>query len=120
MRYAKMVVCLGAFAACVGVPSLGVAEDNCSGIWVGIGSTVVMLNNDPSAPSHLAVGTCILTSCTYKDKDGDSWTRESRWPPGGWAKLTWKDVKGTGKYANSKNSGRAEMQREEYGGRTAS
>lgn len=76
MRTAKMVVCLGVFAAYVGVPSLSVAEDNCSGYWVRVGDTSVTLNNDPTAPSHLAVATCHQFRCTYKDKDGDVWTDE--------------------------------------------
>jgi len=48
MRDAKMMVCLGALAACVGAPSLSVAEDNCSGYWVQVGTTQVSLDNDPS------------------------------------------------------------------------
>jgi hypothetical protein len=68
MRYAKMVVCLGAFAACVGIPGLSVANDQCSGYWVQIGKTIVLLHNDPSVPQHMAVGTCDQTGrCTYKD-----------------------------------------------------
>jgi hypothetical protein len=38
MRSTKMIVCLGALAACVGVPSLSVAEDNCSGYYVIVGA----------------------------------------------------------------------------------
>jgi hypothetical protein len=116
MRNAKMVVCLGAFAACIGAPSLSVAEDNCSGYWVQIGATIVLLNNDPSAPSHMAIGICQISRCTYKDKEGDSWTDQSAYPGGGWDKGTWETVSGTGKYANAKNSGWTERKRMESGG----
>jgi len=104
MRNTKMVVCLGVFAAYVGVPSLSIAEDNCSGYSVRVGNTQVTLNNDPSAPDHLAVGTCDQAGCTYKDKDGDVWTEEV-------GPSTWRTVSGTGKYVNVKNSEWYELKR---------
>jgi len=105
MRDAKMMVCLRALAACVGAPSLSVAEDNCSGYWVQVGTTQVSLDNDPSSPQHLAIGTCQDgRSCTFKDRDYDSWTNQSE-NPGGAGKGTWKTVSGTGKYQSATSSG---------------
>lgn len=98
-------------------PCLSVAKDNCSGQWVQIGTTIVVLNNDPSVPQHMAVGTCDETGrCTYKDKDGDGWTDQSAYPVGT-AKGTWKTVSGTGTYVDStKNSGWTHIRRTELGG----
>jgi hypothetical protein len=115
MRNAKMVVCLGAFAACVGVPSLGVAADNCSGAWVEVGmnfgNTIVSFNDDHSAPGHMALGVCDASTlrCTYKDKDGDTWTDDVS------VAGTWKTVGGTGKYANATSFGWSKTIRAEVG-----
>jgi hypothetical protein len=115
MRNAKMVVCLGAFAACVGAPGLSVAEDNCSGHYVDVGSKHFSMSNDPSSPDAASIGDCDAASfstanstwigrCTMQDKDGHlytyEWTRRA-----GAEKGTWKHVSGTGKYVDSKWSG---------------
>ena len=82
----KILACLGALTGCVGVSGLGVAADNCSGTWVQIGSAIVSLNDDHSAPSHMAVGVCSASTfhCTYKDGDGDTFTNESSPSQGKW------------------------------------
>lgn len=116
MKSIKMILCLGAFAACVGVSSLSVAEDNCSGYWVQVGTTIVLLHNDPSMPGHMAVGTCDGSGrCTYKDKGGDVWTDQVAYP-GGTSKGTWQTVSGTGKYENAKASGWTQVTKAEFGG----
>jgi len=115
MRNAKMVVCLGAFAACVGVPGLSVAEDNCSGHYVDVGSKHISISNDSSLPNDGAIGDCDaplfstakstwIGRCTLQDKDGDlytyEWTRRA-----GAEKGLWNQVSGTGKYVDWKWSG---------------
>jgi hypothetical protein len=109
----KMLACLGVLTGCVGVSSLGVAADNCSGTWVQVGTAIVTLNDDHSAPDHMAVGVCGTTTlrCTYKDKDGDTWTDEKSLGASG----TWKNVSGTGKYANTKSSGWSKIIKAEFG-----
>jgi len=130
----KMLACLGVLTGCVGVSSLGAAAENCSGTWVQVGNATVNLNDDHSAPGHMAVGVCGWTSrctlldedrsappqtgggcdwafrCTYKDGDGDTWTDESSPSQG-----KWHTVNGTGKYANAKSSGWSKVMKTEYG-----
>jgi hypothetical protein len=117
MRNAKMVLCLGAFAACVGVPSLSVAEDNCSGHQVQVGSMSITMSNDPSLPGYPGIGECHgaggVGNCTYKDKDGDEWTTEWKSVTGVTGKYTWKVVSGTGKFAKAKGSGWSQHTRKE-------
>jgi hypothetical protein len=110
MKNAKMVICLGALAACAGAPRLSVAEDNCSGHDITVYGVIhVLIESDSSLPSHLAIGRCASTGktsleCTYKDKDGDDWTVviESR---GDGSEGTFYKVRGTGKWENVKRSG---------------
>jgi hypothetical protein len=115
MQTTKMLACLGALAACLGLPNVGRAADNCSGVSVQvgmhIGNAIVSLNDDHSAPDHMAVGVCDATTlrCTYKDKDGDTWTDDVS------VAGTWKTVGGTGKYANAKSSGWSKTIRMEVG-----
>lgn len=104
MRSTKMIVCLGALAACVGVPSLSVAEDNCSGYYVIVGAMSISINTDPGDPSTFYIGECSGERCTRKDKDGDEYTVEHAYTPGD-EKATWKIVSGTGKYAKARSSG---------------
>jgi hypothetical protein len=112
MRNAKMIVCLGTLAAWIGVPNLSVAEDNCSGYWVRVGTTEVPLHNDPSSPQHMGVGTCYVGGhCTYTDKDGDERTVRSE----GLGQGTWRIVGGTGKYRNATSSGWWKVSRTESG-----
>ena len=108
----KMLACLGVLTGCVGVSSLGVAADNCSGTSIQVGDTIVTLNDDHSAPDHMAVGVCDKRTfrCTYKDKDGDTWTDEKSHVAG-----TWKNISGTGKYANTKSSGWSKIIKAEFG-----
>jgi hypothetical protein len=96
----KMLACLGALS-CVGVTGFGVAADNCSGTWVQVGTVIVSLNDDHSAPDYVAVGVCDARTlrCTYKDKDGDTWANDVS------IAGTWKNVSGTGKYARAKSFG---------------
>jgi hypothetical protein len=107
----KMLACLGVLAGCFGVSSLGITADNCSGSFVQIGTATVSLNDDHSAPSHMAIGICDTNfRCTYKDGDGDTWSEEIS-PGAG----TWKNISGTGKYANTKSSGWSKVMRAEFG-----
>ena len=114
METTKILACLGALAACFGIASLGVAQDNCSGSWVQVGTTHVSLNNDPTSPQHMGVGACDTSgSCTYKDRDGDEWTDQTA-NPGGAGKGTWRTVRGTGKYQNTTSFGWWETNRREF------
>jgi hypothetical protein len=104
MRDAKMIVCLGAFAACIGVPGLSVAEDNCSGHYIHVGTKSVSINDDPAEPAHIMIGECHGLVCIRRDKNGDEQTVESAYTPGDYT-ATWKVISGTGKYANARGSG---------------
>ncbi|HTS54046.1 MAG TPA: hypothetical protein VMH26_12295 [Burkholderiales bacterium] len=115
MHATRILASLGALATCLGLANVGRAADNCSGTSVYVlmhdGNAVVILNDDHSAPDHMAVGSCDATvlRCTYKDKDGDTWTDDVA------AAGTWKTVVGTGKYAKSKSSGWSKTIRMEIG-----
>ena len=102
MHTTKMLACLGALAAGLALPSVGRAADNCTGQWVQLGTTVVNLDDNRNAPSHMAIGVWDAKTLhtTYRDKEGDTWTDEA--VSGGSA---WKRISGTGKYANAKASG---------------
>ena len=114
MKTTKILPCLGALVACVGAPSLGIAEDNCSGYYVRMGVTEVTLYNDPSSPQHMGIATCDRNGrCTYRDRDNDSWTDQNESVSG--SKGTWKTVSGTGKYQNTTSSGWWEMVRQSIG-----
>ena len=76
--------------------------------------TSVTVNDDRSAPNHLASGECIgslLTTpdgktegrffCARKDKDGDVLNEEAVSGDGSGSKGTFKNVGGTGKFANA-------------------
>lgn len=104
MSNTPLLLSLGVFAACVGAPSLGAAEDNCSGHYVNVGSRSISISNDPTEPSHMLIGECHQGVCTRKDKDGDGMTTQSA-RPSGESLGTWKVVSGTGKYASVKRSG---------------
>jgi hypothetical protein len=106
METTKMLTCLGALVACVGAPSLAFAEKSCSGYYVHVGSTEVVLYNEPNWPQHEGIGKCDERgTCTYHDKDFDYWTIQSENLPGTSGKGTFKTVSGTGKYQKLKSSG---------------
>jgi len=110
MKITKKLVCVGLLSCCFAAPAL-YAADNCSGQFVQVGTTVVGLDDDHSAPSHMAIGVCDTNfRCTYKDRDGDTWTEEVS-PGAG----TWKNISGTGKYANTTSSGWSKVMRAEFG-----
>jgi hypothetical protein len=117
MKNSKMIVSLGAFVASVAAPNVGVADDNCSGHYVQVETTIFVLWNDPVGPAHMAVGQCVAGGqCMYKDKDGDGWVDQSSFPRGG-SKVTWRTVSGTGMYVSAtENFGWVETKRTEFGG----
>ena len=84
--------------------------------------TSVTVNDDPSAPNHLVSGECVGSfmmtpdgktrgsgSCARRDKDGDVLNEEWVTAGGSGSKGTWKNVGGTGKFANTNNSGQWEF-----------
>lgn len=84
--------------------------------------TSVTVGDDHGAPYHLVSGECVgsfLTtpdgktqgsgSCARKDKDGDVLNEEWVTVEGTGAKGIWKNVGGTGKFSNARNSGQFEF-----------
>jgi len=84
--------------------------------------TSVTVSDDPSAAHHLVSGECIgqfLTtpdgktvasgSCARRDKDGDVLNEEWVATDGTGNKGNWKNVGGTGKFSNARNSGQFEF-----------
>ena len=112
METRRVLAGIGALAACLGAPALAAAEDSCSGYWVRVGTTEIVLNNDPSWPGHMAIAACNGSDCTYKDRDGDSWTNRSE---GTGRKGTWRTVSGTGKYRKKADSGWWQTSRTDVG-----
>jgi len=102
MDTTKMLACLGAFAVSFALPNVGGTADNCTGQWVQVGTTSVHLDDNRSAPSHMAIGVwdAKTSHTTFKDTEGDTWIDEVF--SGGSA---WRRITGTGKYANAKASG---------------
>ena len=87
MRTTKTLACLGTLTACLVVPTLGVAEDNCSGYMINVEGKRVSVSSDPNVPGYPQIGECQETgtafgSCTYRDQDGDEYTLEWRAVPG--------------------------------------
>ena len=85
-------------------------------------ATSVTVGDDPSAAYHLVSGECIgqflITpdgktvasgSCARRDKDGDVLNEEWVATDGTGNKGTWKNVGGTGKFSNARNSGQFEF-----------
>jgi hypothetical protein len=110
MRTTKMLAGLGTLTVCLGVPTIGTAEDNCSGHMVNIGGKRVVVNSDHEVPGYPLTGECRSTgtgtgSCSYRDKDGDEYTSEWKAVPGTTGRYTWKVVSGTGKYAKATSFG---------------
>jgi hypothetical protein len=84
--------------------------------------TSVTVNDDPTAPNHLVSGECIgsfITTpdgktegrvfCARKDKDGDVLNEEATTVGGTGSKGTWKNVGGTGKFANATGTAQWEV-----------
>ena len=84
--------------------------------------TSVTVNDDHNAPNHLVSGECIgslLTTpdgktegrffCARKDKDGDVLNEEAVAVGGTGSKGTWKNVGGTGKFANATGTAQWEV-----------
>jgi hypothetical protein len=87
MRATKMLACVGTLIVCLAVPTLGVAEDNCSGYMINVEGKRVSVSSDPNVPGYPQIGECQETgtafgSCTYRDQDGDEYTLEWRAVPG--------------------------------------
>ena len=112
METARVITCLGTLVAFAGAPALTAAEDTCSGYWVRVGTTEIVLSNDTTWPGHMAIAACESSSCTYKDRDGDSWTNRSESTG---RKGTWKTVSGTGKYRKKADSGWWQTSRTDVG-----
>jgi hypothetical protein len=85
-------------------------------------ATSVTVSDDPSAAYHLVSGECVGSflitpdgktqgsgSCARKDKDGDVLNEEWVTADGTGAKGTWKNVGGTGKFSNARNTGQWEF-----------
>jgi len=102
MDTTKMLACLGVVVACLVLPNVGRADDNCTGQWVQVGTTVVILDDNRNSSQHMSIGVwdASTSHTTFKDTDGDTFTNEVF--PGG---IGWKRISGTGKYANTKASG---------------
>ena len=119
MQTGNIATCLGVLTVCFAISSPAIAKDNCSGHDITIYGIHVLTENDPSLPSHLAIGRCASTGktsleCTYKDKDGDDWTVVIEWRGDG-SEGTFHKVKGTGKWENVKRSGWWKVDRNEGG-----
>ena len=84
--------------------------------------TSVTVNDDPGAPNHLVSGECIgsfiatpdgktegRVFCARKDKDGDVLNEEATTVGGTGSKGTWKNVGGTGKFANATGTAQWEV-----------
>jgi hypothetical protein len=84
--------------------------------------TSVTVSDDQGANYHLVSGECVGTfltapdgktqgsgSCARRDKDGDVLNEEWVTTGGSGAKGTWKNVGGTGKFANAASSGQWEF-----------
>ena len=109
MKNAKTFACFATLIAFVFFPTLVVAEDNCSGHEVIVGSKHVIVNNDPNVPGFPKIGECASKatsgSCRYKDKDGDEYNSEWMTVPGTTGQYTWSTTGGTGKWAKVNESG---------------
>jgi len=96
--------CIGIAAACAWISAPAFADDNCTGHYVNVGSRSISISNNHEEHSHILIGECREGVCTRADKDGDSMTVQSAYTPGEYL-ATWKVVRGTGKYADTKRSG---------------
>jgi len=139
MKTIGKFICLGVMAALCAVPAVSFAAKcagtniNNTVSWepteISKGTTLatfrttsVTVNDDPGAANHLVAGECVgsfLTSpdgktqgsgnCARKDKDGDVLNEEWVTAEGSGAKGTWKNVGGTGKFSNVRNTGQWEF-----------
>lgn len=109
MKIMNIVTCLGALSVGIATSNPALAEDNCWGNTVSFGNIDVIIENDPSVPSHLAIGRCQPTGdtssrCTYKDKDQEEWTVVTEYVAGD-PHWTWRALGGTGKWKDMNRSG---------------
>ena len=139
MNTTKKFICLGLLAAWCAVPAVSFAAKcagtniNNTVTWepteISKGTTLatfratsVTVSDDASTAFHLVSGECVgsfLTtpdgktqgsgSCARKDKDGDVLNEEWVTTDGSGGKGTWKNVGGTGKFSNARNSGQWEF-----------
>lgn len=139
MNTTKKFICLGLLAAWCAAPAVSFAAKcagtniNNTVSWepteISKGTTLatlritsVTVNDDHSAPNHLVSGECIgsfLTTpdgktegrvfCARKDKDGDVLNEEAVTVGGTGSKGTWKNVGGTGKFANATGTAQWEV-----------
>ena len=139
MNTIKKFICLGLLAAWCFAPGISFAAKcagtkiNNLVSWepteIAKGTTLatlritsVTVNDDPRAPNHLVSGECIgslLTTpdgktegrffCARKDKDGDVLNEEAVAVGGTGSKGTWKNVGGTGKFANATGNAQWEV-----------
>lgn len=139
MNTIKTFFNLGLLAALCAVPAVGFAgkcagtDINNMVSWepteISKGTTLatlritsVTVSDDHSAPNHLVSGECIgsfLTTpdgktegrvfCARKDKDGDVLNEEAITVGGSGSKGTWKNVGGTGKFANATGTAQWEV-----------
>jgi hypothetical protein len=109
MKTKTIATRLGVLTACFVISGSVFAEDDCSGYNIEFGNAHVLIESDPSLPSHLAVGRSTRTGATssqttYVDKDRDHWTVVNEWRSGE-LQGTWYKISGTGKWENVKRSG---------------
>ena len=139
MNTTKKLFCLGLLAALCAVPAISFAakcsgtninnlvswepSEIAKGTTLAImRATSVSVSDDAGATNHLVSGECIgqfLTtsegktaasgSCARRDKDGDVLNEEWVATDGIGNKGTWKNVGGTGKFANAKSTGQWEF-----------
>lgn len=139
MNTPKKLICLGFLAGLCAISSVSFAGKcsgtniNNTASWepteIAKGTTLatlritsVTVNDDRSAPNHLVAGECIGSflmtpdgktqgsgSCARTDKDGDVLNEEWVTVEGSGSKGTWKNVGGTGKFANTRNTGQWEF-----------
>jgi hypothetical protein len=123
------------FVACLALPSISFAADNCSGYYIETSQTLesteiakgtsllvfrstnIGTTDDPKNPMNMTAGECSGAGITTPDgnftgrglcvrKDKDGDVFSWKWDiAAGAQKGTWELVGGTGKYANAKNSG---------------
>jgi hypothetical protein len=109
MNTAKPLSYIATLIAFVLLPAIVMAEDNCSGQEVIVGSKHVIVNNDPHVPGFPKIGECeskaTSGSCRFKDKDGDEYNSEWKAVPGTADQYTWRTTGGTGKWARVNEAG---------------
>jgi hypothetical protein len=110
MTTTTLTTCLGLLAACLTASTAAVADDNCTGYVVQVGDKAVSMTHARDDTSTPAIGTCRAAvpgsgTCTYTDRDNDTYTNEWRLVPGTTNRYQWETVSGTGKWADARWSG---------------